>query len=62
MIYFKCFFNNYVYLMLNKFRKINLQMNIKKYKFNVEKIMFLNIIISKFDLRINSEKIKIIVN
>ena len=37
-------------------------MNIKKCKFNVEKIVFLNVIISKSNLRINSEKIKIIVN
>ena len=48
--------------MLNKFREIDLQINIKKYKFDVEKIMFLNIIILRFDLRMNSEKMKIIIN
>ena len=48
--------------MLNKFHKIDLQVNIKKCKFNVETIVFLNVIISKSDLRMNSEKIKIIVN
>ena len=48
--------------MLNKFREIDLQMNIKKCEFNIEKIVFLNVIISKFDLRMNSEKMKIIVN
>ena len=53
---------HYVRLMLNKFREINLQMNIKKCEFNVEKIVFLNVIISKSDLRMNSEKMKIIVN
>ena len=52
----------YVRLMLNKFREIDLQMNIKKCEFNVEKIVFLNIIISKSDLWMNSEKMKIIVN
>ena len=56
------FVNHYVCLMLIKFRKINLQINIKKYKFDIEKIVFLNIIISKSDLRVNSEKLKIIVN
>ena len=48
--------------MLNKFREINLQMNIKKCEFDVKKIVFLNVIISKSDLRMNSEKMKIIVN
>ena len=31
-------------------------MNIEKYEFDVEKIVFLNIIISEFDLRMNSKK------
>ena len=48
--------------MLNKFREIDLQMNIKKCEFDVEKIVFLNVIISESDLRMNSEKMKIIVN
>ena len=48
--------------MLNKFRKVDLQMNIKKCKFNIKKIVFLNVIILKSNLRINSEKMKIIVN
>ena len=48
--------------MLNKLREIDLQMNIKKCEFDVEKIMFLNVIILKFDLRMNSKKMKIIVN
>ena len=52
----------YIRLILNKFRKIDLQMNIKKCEFNVKKIVFLNIIISESDFRMNSEKIKIIVN
>ena len=48
--------------MLNKFREVDLQMNIKKCEFDVEKIVFLNVIISRSDLRMNSEKMKIIVN
>ena len=48
--------------MLNKFREVDLQMNIKKCEFNVEKIVFLNVIISKSDFRMNSEKVKIIIN
>ena len=52
----------YVRLMLNKFREIGLQMNIKKCKFNVKKIVFLNVIISESDFRMNSKKMKIIVN
>ena len=36
--------------MLNKFREINLQINIKKCEFDVEKIVFLNVIISKSNL------------
>ena len=48
--------------MLNKFREIDLQMNFKKCEFDVEEIVFLNVIISKSDLRMNSEKMKIIVN
>ena len=52
----------HIRLMLNKFREINLQMNIKKCEFNVETIVFLNVIISKFDLRMNSKKTKIIIN
>ena len=52
----------YIHLMLNKFRETDLQMNIKKCKFNVEKIVFLSVIISKSDFRMNSEKMKVIVN
>ena len=52
----------HVRLMLNKFREIDLQMNIKKCEFDVEKIVFLNVIISKSDFRMNLKKMKIIVN
>ena len=52
----------HVRLMLNKLREAGLQMNIKKCEFDVEEIVFLNVIISRSDLRMNSEKMKIIVN
>ena len=52
----------HVRLMLNKLREADLQVNIKKCEFDVEKIVFLNVIISKSDLRMNSEKMKVIVN
>ena len=52
----------HVRLMLNKLREIDLQMNIQKCEFDVEKIVFLNVIISRFDLRMDSKKMKIIVN
>ena len=48
--------------MLNKFREIDLQMNIKKCEFDVEKIMFLNVIILRSDLRMNLKKMKVIIN
>ena len=48
--------------MLNKFRETDLQINIKKCEFNIEKIVFLNVIILKSNLRMNLEKMKIIVN
>ena len=52
----------HVRLMLNKFREVDLQMNIKKCEFDVEEIVFLNVIISESDLRMNSKKMKIIIN
>ena len=54
--YIKKKYIRYICLMLNKFREIDLQMNIKKCEFDVETIVFLNVIISKFDLQMNSEK------
>ena len=60
--YIKKKYIRHVHLMLNKFRKIDLQMNIKKCEFNIEKSVYLNVIISKSDFWINSEKIKIIIN
>ena len=48
--------------MLNKLREVDLQMNIKKCEFDVEKIVFLNVIISESDLRMNLKKIRVIVN
>ena len=51
----------YICLILNKLCKVDLQMNVEKYEFDVEKIVFLNIIISKSDFWMNSKKIKSIV-
>ena len=48
--------------MLNKLRKTDLQINIKKFKFNVKEIVFLNIIVSDSYFRMNLKKIKIIIN
>ena len=60
--YIKRKYIRHVHLILTKFREINLQIIIKMCEFDIEKIVFLNIIVSKFDFRINSEKMKIIVN
>ena len=48
--------------MLDKLRETGLQMNIKKCEFDVEETVFLNVIVSRSDLRMNPEKMKIIVN
>ena len=52
----------YARFILNKLCETDLQIYIKKYKFDIKKIVFLDVIISRTDLRMNSAKIKIIVN
>ena len=52
----------HVKMILNRLQKADLQMNIWKCKFNVEETVFLKVIVSEQDLRINSIKVKIIVN
>ena len=52
----------HVKIILNRLREVSLQMNIWKCKFNVEEIVFLKVIVFKQSLRINSVKMKIIVN
>jgi len=37
-------------------------MNIQKYEFNVEEIVFLEVIVSEQDLHMNFIKVKVIVN
>jgi len=48
--------------MLKRLRKYLLYINLKKYKFNITKIKFLNFIIFLKEVQINLEKIKLIKN
>ena len=49
-------------MILNQLWNADLQMNIQKYEFDVEKTIFLEIIVSEQDLCMNSVKVKVIVN
>ncbi len=53
---------DYVKLVLKWLREAELQMNIRKCKFNVEETVFLEVIVSKLDLRINLSKMTVIVS
>jgi len=53
---------DHVKLVLSQLREAELQMNIRKCKFNVEKIVFLEIIVSELDLRMNFNKVTVIVS
>ncbi len=53
---------NHVRLVLRRLREAELQINIQKCEFNVKKTVFLEVIVSEQDLRMNSSKIIIIVN
>ncbi len=53
---------DHVKLVLSQLREAELQMNIQKCKFNVEETIFLEVIVSEQDLRMNSSKMIIIVN
>jgi len=53
---------DYVKLVLNRLREAELQMNIRKCKFNVEETVFLEVIVSELDLRMNSSKVTVIVS
>ena len=44
-------------MMLEAFRKTNLQIDIFKCEFHVEKMLYLNLIIEKNEMRMNSIKI-----
>ncbi len=52
----------HVKMILDRLWEADLQMNIWKYEFDVEEIIFLEVIVSKQDLRMNFIKVKVIVN
>ncbi len=53
---------NHVKLVLSWLREAELQMNIRKCEFNVEETVFLRVIVSELDLRINLSKVTVIVS
>ncbi len=53
---------NHVKLVLSRLREAELQMNIQKCEFDVEEIVFLEVIVSELDLRMNSSKVTVIVS
>jgi len=53
---------DHVKLVLSRLREAELQMNIRKCKFNVEKTVFLEVIVSELDLRMNFSKVIVIVS
>ncbi len=53
---------NHVKLVLSWLREVELQMNIRKCKFNVEETVFLKVIVSELNLHMNLSKMTIIVS
>ncbi len=53
---------DYVKLVLRWLREAELQMNIQKCEFNVEETVFLEVIVSELDLRMNLSKMTVIVS
>ena len=53
---------DHVKLVLNRLREAELQMNIRKCKFNVEETVFLEVIVSELNLRMNLSKVTVIVS
>ncbi len=53
---------NHVKLVLSRLREAELQMNIRKCEFNVEKTVFLEVIISELNLCMNLSKVTVIVS
>ncbi len=49
-------------MILNRLREADLQVDIRKCEFDVKETVFLEVIVSEQDLRINSVKMKVIVN
>ncbi len=55
-------YKDHVKLVLSQLREVELQINIWKYEFNVEETVFLEIIISELNLRMNLSKVTLIVS
>ncbi len=53
---------DHVKLVLSWLREVELQMNIRKCKFNVEETVFLEVIVSELDFRMNLSKVTVIVS
>ncbi len=53
---------DHVKLVLSQLREVELQMNIQKCEFNVEETVFLEVIVSELDLRMNLSKVTVIVS
>ncbi len=53
---------NHVKLVLSQLRKAELQMNIRKCKFNVEETVVLEVIVSELDFHMNLSKVTVIVS
>ncbi len=53
---------DHVKLVLSRLREAELQMNIQKCEFNVEKTVFLEVIVSELDFRMNLSKVTVIVS
>ncbi len=53
---------DHIKLVLSRLREAELQMNIWKCKFNVEETVFLEVIVSELDLRMNFSKVTVIVS
>ncbi len=53
---------DHVKLVLSQLREAELQMNIQKCKFNVEETVFLEIIVSELNLRMNLSKVTVIIS
>ncbi len=48
--------------MLKRLREAELQIDIRKWKFDVKETVFLEVIVSELDLRMNLSKVIVIVN
>jgi len=53
---------NHVRLVLKRLREAELQIDIRKWKFDVKETVFLEVIVSELDLRMNLSKVIVIVN